>query len=209
MDNFVITIARQYGSGGRTIGEELAKKLGISYYDKDIIRMASEESGIHEQLFGRADENVSTKQRFFARSGIYKGELIPPQSKDFTSDENLFNYQAKVIRDLAEKESCVIVGRCADYVLKENPNVVSVFIHADKKFCLERALERNSMTEKEMQKYIEKTDRFRGDFYRYHTGNEWADARNYDLCLNSGKLGFQKCVEEIKSYIKIRFNDEN
>ena len=101
------------------------------------------------------------------------------------------------------------VGRCADYVLKENPNVVSVFIHADKKFCLERALERNSMTEKEMQKYIEKTDRFRGDFYRYHTGNEWADARNYDLCLNSGKLGFQKCVEEIKSYIKIRFNDKN
>ena len=209
MDNFVITIARQYGSGGRTIGEEVAKKLWISYYDKDIIRMASEESGIHEQLFGRADENVSTKQRFFAKSGIYKGELIPPQSKDFTSDENLFNYQAKVIRDLAEKESCVIVGRCADYVLKENPNVVSVFIHADKKFCLERALERNSMTEKEMQKYIEKTDRFRGDFYRYHTGNEWADARNYDLCLNSGKLGFQKCVEEIKSYIKIRFNDKN
>ena len=102
MDNFVITIARQYGSGGRTIGEELAKKLGISYYDKDIIRMASEESGIHEQLFGRADENVSTKQRFFAKSGIYKGELIPPQSKDFTSDENLFNYQAKVIRQLAE-----------------------------------------------------------------------------------------------------------
>ena len=114
-----------------------------------------------------------------------------------------------MIRDLAEKESCVIVGRCADYVLKENPNVVSVFIHADKKFCLERALERNSMTEKEMQKYIEKTDRFRGDFYRYHTGNEWADARNYDLCLNSGKLGFQKCVEEIKSYIKIRFNGKN
>ena len=118
MDNFVITIARQYGSGGRTIGEELAKKLGISYYDKDIIRMASEESGIHEQLFGRADENVSTKQRFFAKSGIYKGELIPPQSKDFTSDENLFNYQAKIIRQLAETESCVIIGRCANMILE-------------------------------------------------------------------------------------------
>jgi cytidylate kinase len=122
MDNFVITIARQYGSGGRTIGEELAKKLGISYYDKDIIRMASEESGIHEQLFGRADENVSTKQRFFAKSGIYKGELIPPQSKDFTSDENLFNYQAKIIRQLAETESCVIIGRCANMILKDYSN---------------------------------------------------------------------------------------
>ena len=172
MDNFVITIARQYGSGGRTVGEMLAKKLGIGYYDKDIIRMASEDSGIHETLFGRVDEYSSAKKPLFGKNGIYSGELISPQSKDFTSDENLFNYQAKVIRDLAEKESCVIVGRCADYVLKENPNVVSVFIHADKKFCLERALERNSMTEKEMQKYIEKTDRFRGDFYRYHTGNE-------------------------------------
>ena len=120
--------------------------------------------------------------------------------------ENIFNYQAKIIKDLAEKESCVIVGRCADYVLKDNPNVVSVFVHADEKFCLDRAMERNSMTEKEMKKYIEKTDKFRGDFYRYHTGHEWADARNYDLCLNSGKLGFQKCVEEIKAYIKIRFD---
>lgn len=124
MDNFVITIARQYGSGGRTIGEELAKKLGISYYDKDIIRMASEESGIHEELFGRVDENVSAKQKLFAKTGIYKGELIPPQSKDFTSDENLFNYQAKVIRHLAETESCVIIGRCANMILKDYPNVL-------------------------------------------------------------------------------------
>ena len=99
-----------------------------------------------------------------------------------------------------------IVGRCADYVLREYPNVVSVFIHADRKFCLDRSMERHSMTEKEMQKFIEKTDEYRGNFYRYHTGHEWADARNYDLCLNSGKLGFEKCVEEIKSYIKIRFD---
>ena len=114
MDNFVITIARQYGSGGRTVGEMLAKKLGIGYYDKDIIRMASEDSGIHETLFGRVDEYSSAKKPLFGKNGIYSGELISPQSKDFTSDENLFNYQAKIIRELAGKESCVIIGRCSN-----------------------------------------------------------------------------------------------
>ena len=84
---------------------------------------------------------------------------------------------------------------------------MSVFVHADKKFCLERAMERHSMTQKEMERYSQKTDEYRSDFYRYHTGHEWADARNYDLCLNSGKLGFAKCVEEIRSYMKIRFGE--
>lgn len=205
MDNFVITIARQYGSGGRTIGEELAKKLGISYYDKDIIRMASEESGIHEQLFGRADENVSTKQRFFAKSGIYKGELIPPQSKDFTSDENLFNYQAKVIRDLAEQGPCVFIGRCADFVLADKPNVVSVFVHAPHDYCMEQARERTAKNVGDLTKFVARTDKFRGDYYRYHTGHEWNDARNYDLCLDSSKLGFDGCVEAIEKYIEVRF----
>ena len=101
----------------------------------------------------------------------------------------------------------MIVGRCADYVLRDFPNVISVFIHADREFCLEQAMERNSMSLKEMQRFIEKTDKYRGDFYKYYTGHEWSDARNYDLCLNSGKLGFKKCVEEIKAYMKVRFED--
>ena len=204
--NRIITIARQYGSGGKTVGQMLAKDLGIDCYDREILRMASDDSGLNLQMFGNPDERRRNTFLTRAIKKVYKGEVIPPDSDDFASSDNLFNYQAKIIKDLAEKESCVIVGRCADYVLKDNPNVVSVFVHADEKFCLDRAMERNSMTEKEMKKYIEKTDKFRGDFYRYHTGHEWADARNYDLCLNSGKLGFQKCVEEIKAYIKIRFD---
>ena len=206
MDNFVITIARQYGSGGRTVGEMLAKKLGIGYYDKDIIRMASEDSGIHETLFGRVDEYSSAKKPLFGKNGIYSGELISPQSKDFTSDENLFNYQAKIIRELAGKESCVIIGRCSNYILKDYPNVVSVFVHAPMDYCIARSLERSSITsEKEMEKFILKTDKFRGDYYHYYTGRTWNDARNYDLCLDSSKLGFEKCVEAIKGYVKLRF----
>ena len=208
MDNFVITIARQYGSGGRTVGEMLAKKLGIGYYDKDIIRMASEDSGIHETLFGRVDEYSSAKKPLFGKNGIYSGELISPQSKDFTSDENLFNYQAKVIKELAEKESCVFIGRCAGFVLKDRPDVMSVFIHAPQDYCLARGMERNSMTEKEMERFIAKTDKYRGDFYHYYTGRTWNDARNYDLCLDSSKLGFDKCVEAIKAYAKVRFGED-
>ena len=152
--NIVITMARQYGSGGKTIGAMLAKELGINCYSREILRMASEESGINERLFGMSDEKMKGAGWFKILSRPYDGELLPPEDKDFVSEENIFNYQAKIIKDLAEKESCVIVGRCADYVLKDNPNVVSVFVHADEKFCLDRAMERNSMTEKEMKKYI-------------------------------------------------------
>ena len=148
MRNIVITISRQYGSGGKTIGAMLAKELGINCYSREILRMASEDSGINEKLFGMSDEKVRRAGWFKLLSRPYEGGLIPPEDREFTSDDNLFNYQAKVIKELAAKESCVIVGRCADYVLKDYPNVVSVFVHADRKFCLDRSMERHSMTEK-------------------------------------------------------------
>ena len=205
MEKVIITIARQYGSGGKTIGQMLAKDMGIPFYNREILRMASDDSGIREELFNRADEKLRNNPLFGASKKVYSGGLIPPESGDFVSDENLFNYQAKIIKDLAEQGSCVIVGRCADFVLKDREDVVSVFIHAPKEYCIARAMERNDMTEKEMEKFIAKTDKYRGDFYHYYTGNTWNDARNYDLCLNSSKLGFEKCVEEIKAYIDVRF----
>ncbi len=205
MEHIVVTIARQYGSGGKTVGKMLAKEMGIPWYSRDILKMASEESGISEQLFMQFDEKL--KSSFFKRISpdIYTGELISPESSDFVSAKNLFNYQAEVIKKLAKTESCVIVGRAADFVLKDYPNVVSVFVHGSEEFNLARAMEQNSMTEEEMKKFIAKTDKYRADFYRHYTGREWTDARNYDLCLNSSKLGFEKCVEEIRAYIKVRF----
>lgn len=206
MDNVVITIARQYGSGGKTIGKMLAGELGIPWYSRDILKMASEESGISEQLFMQFDEKL--KNSLFKRilsPDIYTGELIPPESSDFVSAKNLFNYQAEVIKRLAGTQSCIIIGRAADFVLKDYPNVVSVFVHGSEEFNLARAMEQNSMTEEEMKKFIAKTDRYRAEFYKHYTGREWTDARNYDLCLNSSKLGFEKCVEEIRAYIRVRF----
>lgn len=198
MDNFVITIARQYGSGGRTVGEMLSKKLGISYYDKDIIRMASEDSGIHERLFGRVDEYSSAKPPLFSKTSIYKGDLIPPQSKEFTSDENLFNYTAKVIRHLAETESCVIIGRCSNYILKDHPNVLSVFIHASHEYRMQEASKKLSKSSREIEKFLQKDDKRKFEYYRRFTGGEWTDATNYDLCLDSSKLGYDRCIEEIE-----------
>ncbi len=205
--NVVITIARQYGSGGKTVGEMLAEDLGIHYYDKELMKLASDDSGINEALFVKADEKVKSSLLFRVAKNVYQGELIPPESDDFTSNDNLFNYQAKIIKELAKQESCVIIGRCADFVLRDYDNVLSVFVHAPEDFCLEQAAKKHSMSTRELEKYIARTDKRRAEYYKYHTGREWTDARNYDLCLDSSKLGFERCVEEIKAYIRVRFGE--
>ena len=207
MEKYVITIARQYGSGGRTIGEMLADRLGIHFYDKELMKLASEDSGINERLFNTADEKVkqSVFSKMFKTEKAYTGEVISPESGGFISDDNLFNYQAKVVKDLAERENCVIVGRCADYVLKDYDHVLSVFIHGPKDFCMQEAAKKINLTGKELEKFIAKTDKERADYYKYYTGREWTDARNYDLCLDSSKLGFERCVDEIIAYMNVRF----
>lgn len=207
MEKIIITIARQYGSGGKTIGRMLADDLGISCYNREILRLASDDSGIREELFNQADEKLRNSPLFASSTRVYRGGLITPDREGFVSPDNLFNYQAKVIKELADKEPCVLIGRCADFVLKDRPNVMSVFVHASREYCIARGMERNSMDEKEMEKYITKKDKYRGDFYHYYTGRVWNDARNYDLCLDSSKLGFEKCVEAIKAYAKVRFGE--
>ena len=205
MEKVVITIARQYGSGGRTIGQMLSEELGIPYYDKELLKKASEDSGIHERLFAGADEKLKNSPLLRITKKVYQGQLIPPESGGFTSMENLFNDQAKVIKELAEEESCIIIGRCADYVLRDYDNVLSVFVHAPEAYCIEQAKAKLSMPDKEIRKYIQKTDKERAEYYKHYTGREWTDARNYDLCLDSSKLGMQKCIEEIKAYMEVRF----
>ena len=181
----------------------LAERLGISFYDKQIIQMASDESGINEALFGEVDEKLKKSPLFRIVKRTYRGEIIPPESGEFVSDDNLFNYQAKVIRQLAEAESCVIIGRCADYVLKEFDHVISLFFYAPREDCIRRVQEISSEPEKEIIKKIEKTDKYRAEYYRYYTGKEWNDARNYDFCLNTTSMSYEKLVEVVKSYIDI------
>ncbi len=198
----VITIARGYGSGGKTIGKMLAKELGIAFYDRELLYMASDESGINLELFQKNDEEV--KRGLFSSSTYkYDGKLIPPEDSDFVSKENLFNYQAKIIKDLAAKESCIIVGRCADYVLKDVPGTLKVFIWAPHEKCVETVVDMYSLSESEADKKIKKIDKHRSEYYHYYTGREWDNVRNYDVCLNTAELTFEDCVKIIKSCIEV------
>ena len=204
MDHYVITIARGYGSGGKTIGKMLSEKLDIPFYDRELLRMASDDSGIHERVFGQADERVKPGLRKpFGK--VYKGELLPPESDDFVSDDNLFNYQAKIIKELADTCSCVIVGRCADFILQGRTNVVKLFVHAPFESCVKTVMDMYALPQKEAEKKIQDTDRHRSAYYKYYTRRNWDNAQNYDLCLNSAELGFDKCVEIVEAYMNIRF----
>ena len=200
MSNTVITIARGFGSGGRTIGKLLSHRLDCDYYDNDLIKLASEESGINIELFGRADEKV--KSSLFKRYNRSYGEyVLSPDSAEFVSDDNLFNYQAKIIRELAEKKDCIIIGRCGDYILRNVPNVIRIFVYADKETCVKNVVDLYGMLPDEAEKNIEKIDKSRAAYYKYYTNLDWYDVANYDLCINTSRISFETAVDIIMDYI--------
>lgn len=205
MKNFVITISRGYGSGGKSIGKMLAKDLNIPYYDKEILSIASEASGVNEGIFAQNDEKLRgiSLLKTIISKGHYSGDTSI--TKDFTSPENIFKFQAKVIRELAKKESFVIIGRAADYILKDFDNVISINIQAPFETCVKSVMERNKIDDKEAQRLICKVDRERAEYYEFHTGLSWNDDLNYDISINTSKMTWEQSVELIKNYIKIKF----
>ena len=205
MENRVITIARSYGSGGRKMGKLLAKELGFEYYDREILRIASDESGISEELFDQVDE-IKKMPLFRIARDVYTGEVIPPDSDDFISNENLFRYQAKIIRELAATRNCVIVGRCANFILRGRENVLNVFVTAPVVDCVRRVMETDGLNLEEAEKKIKKVDKRRADYFKYFTGRQWHDAALYDLCLNTGHMSEQKCVDIVRAYMEARFD---
>lgn len=210
MDNYVITIARGFGSGGKEIGSKLAARLGIPCYESQILKMASDESGLNEALFSQVDEklNVEGRVRSYLRRVPFE-KVATPSMKEFTSDINLFNIQSQIIRHLANSESCIIIGKCADYVLRKYPNVLSVYIEAPRSACVNSIMNKMGVTEAEAHKLIEKTDKYRADYYKYYThGGYWTNPVNYDLTLNSDRVGRDKCVDVLEQFLKIKFELE-
>lgn len=202
MKPYIITIERQYGSGGKTVGKMLAKKLNIPFYNYEIVSMASEESGINAVYFSDERLKPSLIERLRTRGG--DTSVLNDSRERYLTDDALFEHQTKVIRRLADEGPCVIVGRCGDYVLKGRKDVVRVFVHADDEFCLEQAMLVNSMSVADVKKKIVEVDDYHAKYYKYHTGKDWYDARNYDLSLNSGVLGFEGTMNEIINYMSVR-----
>ena len=204
MEHYIITVARETGSGGHDITEQLSKTLGIPYYDRDLLRFASDVSGINESLFGAANERVGLRELLSAAERVYTGEVLPPDSDDYTSTRNLFNFQAKIIRELAQHESCIILGRCGNFLLADQPNVLRVFIHAPLEARYARvASYSQAWTPREINRHIRLEDKRRAAYYRYYTGEEWRDAAGYDLSLDSERLGEDGCVARIRQAIEL------
>ncbi len=207
MDNYVITVARGFGSGGKAISVALAKKLEIPCYEKEILAMASEKSGINKALFVERDERLKGSYLVNVMKSVPKDYTVEPSDRKFTHDNNLFNIQREIIEELAKNQSCIIIGKCADHILKDYPNVLKVFIDAPMADCIASIKGRMGVSEEEASRLIVKTDKYRSDYYKYYSGGKhWRNPVNYDVCFNSGFLGREKCVDLIMETLENKFN---
>ena len=196
----IITIGRQLGSGGRTIGKKLADRLGIAYYDRELINLASKESGICGEFFEKADEKTSGGLLKAFAMGFSMNSAIF-QNNDYLSNESLFQIQSDVIRKVAAEGSCVLVGRCADYILRDESNCLNVFVTARMEDRIKRVLEyNNDLKENEVEEFINKADKSRSAYYNYYTDKVWGAAASYDLCVNSSYYGIEATVDYILTF---------
>ena len=202
MQNFVITIGRQFGSGGKEIGIALSERLGIKCYDQQLIEMIAKESGFAADFIEENGEKVTNSLLFNIATSLTFAYNTFSKERMSLQDQ-LFVAQGRVIKELAEKEPCIIVGSCADYFLAERDDVLNVFIHANMDFRKKIAIDRYGYDEKDVQTILSKRDRERASHYRYYTEQEWASAPNYHVCLDSSMYGLEKCADIIADLYKI------
>ncbi len=196
----IVTISREFGSGGREIGIKLAKKLGIDFYDKELISLAAKESGIDPALFERIDEHAANSLLYSLSMGMFNfGQTGFSPRDQISVNDQLYLLQHKIIKQLAEKP-CVIVGRCADYILRDKPNCINVFIHADIDYRMERAKKVHNIPENKVEAVVRKTDKTRSNYYQFYTEHKWGLASNYHLCINSGKMSEDRIVDVLCNY---------
>lgn len=200
----IITIGRQFGSGGRYVGRLLAEKLGIPFYDKELLSEAAKQSGICEEIFEDHDEKPTRSLLFSLVTGMQHHLGTGSFYMDMPLNHRIFLAQFDAIRKLAEEGSCVIVGRCADYVLRENPDAVSIFVKADMPSKIARAVKYYGVEEDKAEDRIRKADKQRASYYNYYATATWGDVENYDLVVDTGVLGVEGAVELIAKFLELR-----
>ncbi|MBO6176392.1 MAG: cytidylate kinase-like family protein [Treponema sp.] len=207
--NFTVTVARGFGSGGKEIASMVAKDLGIHCYENRILTLASQLSGIDRQLFENVNEKIQKKTGFSRLLELLPKRKIPkPELQKFVSNDQLYEYEKQIITEISKTESSIIVGKAADWVLRDSDRVLSVYIEAPREFCRPRIMEKLGLSAEQADRAIEETDTYRAEYYSYYTGgNYWTNPVNYDLTLNSQKLGIDGCVKMIKFALLQKFPD--
>lgn len=202
--NMIITIGRQYGSAGYEIGEKLAKELDVQIYDKEMLKRAAKESGMCEELFETHDEKPTSSFLYSLIMDTYSLGYASSRYTEMPINHKVFLAQFDAIKKIAKEGPCVLVGRCADYALEEYENVINIYIYADMEPRIRRIARKYELSDAKAKDIIIKTDKKRASYYNYYTSKEWGNAKGYDLCLNSGKLGVEGTIKAILDYIKIR-----
>ncbi len=201
MTKKIITISRAFGSGGRTIGKEVAKRLNIPYYDKELVDKVAEESGFHADFIEEAGEYAPVTNSFLFNIAVSPNPMAMMNTMSMA--DQLFVCQTNVIRRLADEGPCVIIGRCADYILKDRDDCLHVFIHADMAHRAERIVRLYGETKQSPEKRLTDKDNKRRVYYKHYTNRNWGEAQNYHVCLNSGLVGVEKCVDIIVDIAKM------
>ncbi len=200
--NTIITIGRQFGSEGREIGEKLAERLGIPFYDKELLTRAAKESGFCEEMLQNHDERPTNSFLYNLVMDTYSFGYNSASYSDMPISHKVFLAQFDAIKKIAEEGPCVIVGRCADYALNDNPNCVKLFIFGDDDYKVKHIMERFNIDEKKARDMMVKKDKQRQSYYNYYTSKKWGRSDSYDLCINSSKLGVEGCVKLICQYVE-------
>ncbi len=201
MTDPVVTLARQFGSGGHEVGEKLAARLGIPLYDREILLRAAQQSGISAEMFCEADEKPGSSLIYSLSIGAGKGAMFADFEQKMQR-ESVFSWQCRTIRELADKGPCVIIGRCADDILRGRPGLVSVYVHSPLEIRVQRIARMHNIDEDAARDLVRKTDKTRANYYSFYTDREWDAAANYDLCLNTARLGVEGAVEMIAEFLE-------
>ncbi len=204
----IITIARQFGSGGHEIGRRLAERLGVPCYDKDLLTHAAQQSGLAEEVIAYFDEKPTSSLLYTLSTGAYAMNEIGVMNYSMPINQQVFQAQFDAIRSLAEKGACVFVGRCADYILQDYPHRVSVFIHADLDRRVQRVSEHEGISAQEAKSLVTRNDKKRANYYNFYTGKKWGTASYYDMCINTGAVSYENATQLIAKLADMKYADE-